>query len=74
MDTISWINAKARNWLEHIPLEKWALSHDGGQRYGIMTTNMSKVFNGILKGTNNLPITTLVQLTFYYVSNYFTVR
>ena len=36
-----------------------------------MTTNMSEVFNGVLKGARNLPITALVQLTFY---NYFTVR
>ena len=74
MDTIDQINAEARNWLEHIPLEKWALSHDGGRRYGIMTTNMSKVFNGVLKGARNLPITTLVQLTFYRVNSYFTIR
>ncbi|KAL6335837.1 hypothetical protein AAG906_040558 [Vitis piasezkii] len=59
MDTIGRIDAEARNWLEQIPLEKWALSHDGGRRYGIMTTNMSEVFNGVLKDTLN---------------NYFTIR
>ena len=74
MDTIGRINVDARNWLEHIPLEKWALSHDGGRRYGIMITNMSEVFNGVLKGARKLPITALVQLTFYWVNNYFTVR
>ncbi|RVW38957.1 hypothetical protein CK203_073628 [Vitis vinifera] len=74
MDTIGQINAEARNWLEQIPLEKWALSHDGGRRYRIMTTNMSKVFNGVLKGARNLPIIALVQLTFYRVNSYFTVR
>ena len=31
MDTIGWINANTKNWLEHIPLEKLALSHDGGR-------------------------------------------
>ena len=62
-DTIGRINAEAINWLEHIPLKKWALSHDGERRYEIMTTNMSEVFNGVLKGARNLPITTLVQLT-----------
>ncbi|KAL6314595.1 hypothetical protein AAG906_026935 [Vitis piasezkii] len=67
MDTIGRINAEARNWLEQIPLEKWALSYDGGRRYGIMTTNMSEVFNGVLKGARTLPITALVQLTFYRV-------
>ena len=74
MDTIGRINVEARNWLEHIPLEKWALSHDGGQRYEIMTTNMSEVFNDVLEDARNLPITTLVQLTFYWVNSYFTVR
>ena len=74
MDTIGQINVDARNWLEQIPLEKWALSHDEGRRYGIMTTTMSEVFNGVLKGACNLPITALVQLTFYRVNNYFTVR
>ena len=37
-----------------------------------MTTNISGIFNGVLKGAHNLPITTLVQLTFYRVNSYFT--
>ena len=69
MDTISQIIVEVRNWLEHIPFEKLELSHDGGRRYGIMTTNMSEVFSGFLKGAHNLPITTLVQLTFYQVNS-----
>nr|CAN68701.1 hypothetical protein VITISV_026014 [Vitis vinifera] len=55
-------------------MESKALSHDGGRRYGIMTTNMFEVFNGVLKGAHNLPITALVQLTFYRVNSYFTIR
>ena len=39
-----------------------------------MTTNMSEVFNGVLKGARNLPIIALVQLIFYWVNSYFTVR
>ena len=74
MDTISQIIVEVRNWLEHIPFEKLELSHDGGRRYGIMTTNMPEVFNGVLKGARNLPITALVQLTFYGVNSYFTVK
>ena len=31
METIGRINQDALNWLEAIPFEKWALSHDGGQ-------------------------------------------
>ena len=72
MDTIGWINAETRNWLEHVPLENLALSHDGGRRYGIMITNMSEVFNVVFKGARNLPLIALDQLTFYRVNNYFT--
>ena len=39
-----------------------------------MTTNMSEVFNDVLKGAHNLSITFLIQLTFYRVNNYFTIR
>ena len=60
MATIGLINSEAQQWLEAIPLQLWALSHDGGRRYGIMTTNMSEVFNSVLKGARSLPFTTLV--------------
>ena len=60
MATIRRINLEAQQWLEAIPLEIWALSHDGGRRYVIMTTNMSKVFNDVLKGAHSLPITALI--------------
>ncbi|RVW36159.1 hypothetical protein CK203_079632 [Vitis vinifera] len=73
MNTIGRINAAAQQWLEAIPFEKWALSHDGGRRYGIMTTNMSEVFNSVLKGARSLPITALVQLTFFRLNSYFVV-
>ena len=56
MHTIGRINLEAQRWLEVIPLEKWALSHDGGRRYGLMTTNMSEVFNSVLRGAQSLPV------------------
>ena len=74
MAIIEKINSEAQHWLEAIPLELWALSHDGGQRYGIMTTNMSEVFNSVLKGARNLLITALVQLTFFCLNSYFVAR
>ena len=39
-----------------------------------MTTNISKVFNSVLKGARSLPVTTLVQLTFFRLNSYFVVR
>ena len=64
MDIIVRINLEAQRWLEAIPFEKWALSHDGGLRYGIMTTNMYEVFNSVLKGAWSLLVTAF-QLTFF---------
>ena len=74
MATIGIINSEAQQWLEAIPLEIWALSHDGGRRYEIMITNMSEVFNSVLKGACNLPINALVQLIFFRLSSYFVAR
>ena len=39
-----------------------------------MTTNLLKCFNGVLKGARSLPITTMVQYTFYKVNSYFDDR
>ncbi|KAL6324769.1 hypothetical protein AAG906_018296 [Vitis piasezkii] len=74
MAAMSDLHLAAQQWLEAIPFEKWAFSHDGGQRYGIMTTNMSEVFNSVLKMACSLPITALVQLTFFRLNSYFVVR
>ena len=74
MTTSRRINSEAQQWLEAIPFQLWALSHDGGRRYGIMTTNMSKVFNSVLKGARSLPFTALVQLTFFRLNSYFVAR
>ena len=60
MATIGRINSEAQHWLKGIPFQLWALSHDGGRSYGIMTTNMSEVFNSVLKGVHSLPFTVLV--------------
>ena len=49
MTIIGRMNLEGQQWLEAIPLEIWALAHDGGRGYDIMTANMSKVFNSILK-------------------------
>ena len=57
-----------------MPVEKWTLAYDGGHRYGAMTTNLSESFNGILKSARNLPITALVELTYYRCVAYFADR
>lgn len=76
MDKVHQITGYGRLYsgLRAVPLEKWALAHDGGKRFGLMTTNFSEVFNSVLKGARNLPITACVQMTFYRVNDYFVLR
>jgi hypothetical protein len=74
MEEIGRLNPEARQWLERHPLDKWTLAHDGGRRYGLLTTNLSEIFNSVLKGARFLPITACVQLTFYRLVHYFEVR
>jgi hypothetical protein len=53
------LNNDADVWLFE-PLSeksKWALAfHRGGSRYGVMTTNISEVFNFVLEGICSLPV------------------
>ncbi|XP_076955122.1 uncharacterized protein LOC143629848 [Bidens hawaiensis] len=74
MKEIGKINSNARQWLEAHAPERWTLAHDGGKRYGLLTTNLSEIFNSVLKGARFLPITACVQLTFYRLVHYFDVR
>jgi hypothetical protein len=71
------LNDDAKAWL----LEQWpeksrlALAFDeGGSRYGIMTTNISEVFNFVLKGIHALPVSGIVDYTFHKCNEYFVNR
>ncbi|KAL0347882.1 UNVERIFIED_CONTAM: hypothetical protein Scaly_1804200 [Sesamum calycinum] len=55
MEEIKKQNVGAFVFLDQINKEKWTASHDGGWRYGILTTNMSECINGVLKGAHRLP-------------------
>ena len=45
--------------------------HDGGYRYGAMTTNVSEYFNGVLKGARGLPIVAMFEFTHCKLVAYF---
>lgn len=64
------------SWItENCPdLSKWALAHDTGARYDIMTTNMSEVYHGVLKGVRALPVTALILETWNRTLTYFADR
>ena len=62
-------------WIDQVgDMCKWSLCHDGGHRYGVTNTNLAEVFNNVMKGVRFLPITTLVEFTFYRVNDYFVKR
>ena len=52
-------------------LDMWTQLHDGGYRYGAMTTNVSEYFNGVLKGARGLPIAAIVEFTWSKFVAYF---
>ena len=62
---------KSYSYLRKEDLETWTLSHDCGRHYGAMTTNMSKCFNGVLKGAGGLPISALVDYIWCKLVAYF---
>jgi hypothetical protein len=71
------LNDDAKAWLlEQWPEKsKWALAFDeGGSRYGIMATNISEVFNFVLKGICALPVSGIVDYTFHKCNKYFVNR
>ncbi|KAH0656254.1 hypothetical protein KY285_031136 [Solanum tuberosum] len=56
-------NVEAYEYLMEIPLEKWIVSYDDGKRWGVLTTNLSESFNGVLKKARGLPVTAMVKLS-----------
>jgi hypothetical protein len=47
------------------------LCDKGRKRCGYMTSNMTKIFNSILRGVQSLPITTIASFTFYKYNEWF---
>ena len=67
---------KNQDYLPYIYLmsesvDMWTQSHDGGRRFGVMTTNISQCFNGVLKGARGLPIAAMVEFTWSKLVEYF---
>ena len=65
------LTGDAHQYLKDVPKEKWALTFDKGYRYGAMTTNVSKYFNGVLKSARSLPITAMVKYIWFKLNAYF---
>ena len=75
LKAIGVANREALFWIDQVgDMCKWSICHDGGYRYGVTNTNLAEVFNNVMKGVRFLPITTLVEFTFYCVNDYFVKR
>ena len=71
------MNAEAKQWLEKqiVNKHKWTNAFDeGGWRYGVQNTNISEVLNKVFKGVHAMPVSTIVEYTFYNVNSYFVHR
>ncbi|XP_057533383.1 uncharacterized protein LOC130811201 [Amaranthus tricolor] len=69
---IGAVRREALFWIDQVgDMSKWSLCHDGGHRYGVTNTNLAEVFNTVMKGVRFLPLTTLVEFSFYRVNDYF---
>jgi hypothetical protein len=67
-------NEKGKEFLKGLmdEKEKWALTYDkGGKHCGYMTSNMTEIFNSILRGVRSLPITAIASFTFYKCNEWF---
>ncbi|KAL0928806.1 hypothetical protein M5K25_000729 [Dendrobium thyrsiflorum] len=68
------IKPEIHQWLVERDLSKWTLIFDGGFRYGVMTTNASEAFNGILKRARGLPVQALITTIYYNIVRMFIRR
>ena len=67
-------NQRALDWVDNIPKEKWTQAYDEGRRWGHMTSNIVESWNSVFKGTRNLPVTPIVQSTYYRLACLFADR
>ncbi|KAL0914072.1 hypothetical protein M5K25_017577 [Dendrobium thyrsiflorum] len=68
------IKPEIHQWLVERDMSKWTLIFDGGFRYGVMTTNASEAFNGILKRARGLPVQALITAIYYNIVRMFIRR
>nr|XP_029146228.1 uncharacterized protein LOC114924805 [Arachis hypogaea] len=62
------------DWANRMEYEKWTQHEDSSRRFGHMTTNISECVNSVLKGTRNLPVTSLVKSTYRRLAELFMLR
>ncbi|XP_070035757.1 uncharacterized protein [Nicotiana tomentosiformis] len=74
MESIRQEDERAYGWLIRHELDKWTLHADGEKIWGILTTNVSESFNGLLKSGRGLHVTTMVRMSFKLMAERFVER
>ena len=64
----------AVEWLDQLPKQKWVQCFDEGKRWGHMTTNLSESVNSMFKNTRHLPVSSLVEETYFKTAQLFANR
>ena len=64
----------AAEWLDQLPKQKWVQCFDEGKRWGHMTTNLSESVNSMFKNTRHLPVSSLVEETYFKTAQLFANR
>ncbi|XP_016167962.1 uncharacterized protein LOC107610423 [Arachis ipaensis] len=72
-DIIRNENPALCDWANRMEYDKWTQHEDSGRRFGHMTINIGKCVNSVLKGTRNLPVTSLVKSTYGRLAELFVV-
>ncbi|XP_025611972.1 uncharacterized protein [Arachis hypogaea] len=70
-DIMQTENPAMCDWANRMKYDKWTQHEDGDRRFGHMTTNISECVNSVLKGTRNLPVTSLVKSTYERLAELF---
>ncbi|XP_038685708.1 uncharacterized protein LOC119985486 [Tripterygium wilfordii] len=61
MTQLRLIDPHAQSYLLEVGFAKWSRAHFPGRRYNILTTNIAKSMNVVLREAHHLPITMLVE-------------
>jgi len=71
------MNGEVKAWVQNEMgiKEKWvAAFDDGGWRYGVHNTNISEVLNKVFKGIRAMPVSAIIEWSFYKLNLYYVHR
>jgi len=71
------MNGEVKAWVQNEMgiKEKWvAALDDGGWRYGVHNTNISEVLNKVFKGIRAMPVSAIIECSFYKLNLYYVHR